>query len=235
MMYEWKTEHIRFMRDAAAYGNYHQKLAEKLLPHLKQGGRICDAGCGMGYLTQALLPYFSEVTACDISAKALDELRYRAGGESNLRTICGDIADNPPTVPYDGMVFCLFGAPGLVLRVAKQQCSGVVCVICRGSLRHRFSIGEEVLHTDGVGNLEQLLKKNVIPFSREEFTPEFGQPFRTRQEAVAFFRLYNCGDASPTEEDVAAQLTETGRTDFPFYLPQKKDLALLCFDSRDIP
>lgn len=234
MMYQWRPEHIRFMRDAAAYGNYHRRLAEKLLSYLPSGGRICDAGCGMGYLSQALAPYFGEVTACDVSQAAMQELQMRIKPQENIRCICGDIEENPPQEPYDGMVFCLFGSSEVVLRIAKEQCRGPVCVVSRAKRVRRFSVGHQVLHRDSANQLTQLLRRMDVPFQREEFSLEFGQPFCSEKDAMAFFELYNQGDRAPKESDVTARLSETGRSDFPYYLPEEKHLVLLCFDSRDL-
>ena len=234
MMCEWKAEHIRFMRDAADYGDYHRRLAAKLLPYLPRGGRICDAGCGLGDLALALAPYFSAVTACDVSRRAIYELRQRSGEADNLRIVWGDIDENPPQTPYDGMVFCLFGAPQKVLETAKAQCRGPVCVVDRGRRDHRFSLEQQMLHSDSADWLRQTLKERGIPFQTEVFSLEFGQPFRSREDAIAFFTLYNRGGHVPTWEEVSPRLAETGRSDFPLYAPEKKELHLLCFDSRDL-
>ena len=235
MMYQWEAEHIRFMQDAADYGDYHRHLAEKLLPHLPPGGRICDAGCGLGYLAEQLTPYFQEVTACDISPNAIREIQRRIERMDHLHLICGDIRKHPPQTPYDGMVFCLFGSWEEILLTAKEQCRGPVCVVSRGDRRHRFSVGRQNPHTDHASDLAEMLQKERIPFHREDFSLEFGQPFHGKEEAMAFFRLYNCGDREVEEKDIEKRLIETGRTDFPLYLPQEKELTLFCFNGCDIP
>lgn len=234
MMCEWKAEHIRFMRDAAAYGDYHRRLAEKLLNYLPPDGRICDAGCGLGDLALALAPYFQEVTACDVSSVAMQELRSRTETQDQLRMICGDIAKNPPQIPYDAMVFCLFGSPQQVLDVAKEQCRGPVCVIHRGCREHRFSLESQRWHSDSGVEMMRILQRMGVPYQQETFSLEFGQPFRSREDAAAFFALYNRDGRVPAWEAIAERLVETGRSDFPLYAPEKKNLLLLCFDSRDL-
>ena len=233
MMYEWKAAHIRYMRDASDYGDYHRRLAEKLLPHLPQGGHICDAGCGLGDLTLALSPYFRQITACDVSADALQELRRRVKQE-RIRLLCGDVRENPPQTPYDGMVFCLFGSPETVLQVASAQCRGTVCVICREQRARHFSVDEQAMHSDDPDRWVRLLDRAGVPFYQERFSLSFGQPFRSREDAIHFFALYNQEEKMPEWECVAARIEATGREDFPFYAPQEKALRLLCFDSRDL-
>ena len=66
-MFEWNADKVRFMEDAAAWGDFHARLAAALAPYL--GGRICDAGCGTGHLSLALSPYVKQVTAVDVSGQ----------------------------------------------------------------------------------------------------------------------------------------------------------------------
>ena len=233
MMCEWNEEHIRFARDAADYGDYYSCLAEKLLKYLPRGGRICDVGCGMGDLSLALSLYFAEVSACDVSPTAIAELRCRMDGEK-IRVICGDIAKNPAEIPYDGMVFSLFGSPEQILDIAAWQCQGTVCVVNRSNREHRFSLEKQTLHHDSAGELMEALQMRGVPFQAEEFTLEFGQPFRSEEDAMAFFTLYNRENRQPSWESVLARLRKTGRQDFPLYAPEAKGLHLLCFDSRDL-
>ena len=75
MMFLWKPDMIRFMRDASEHTGYHADLAARIVPHLKEGARVCDAGCGLGYLSLALAPLAAQVTAVDRNADALSVLR----------------------------------------------------------------------------------------------------------------------------------------------------------------
>ena len=70
-MFQWNEEKLRFMEDAAAWGDFHARLAATLAPYLPGDGHICDAGCGTGHLSLALSPYVRQVTAVDVSGEAL--------------------------------------------------------------------------------------------------------------------------------------------------------------------
>ena len=70
-MFQWNEEKLRFMEDAAAWGDFHARLAAALAPYLPGDGHICDAGCGTGHLSLALSPYVRQVTAVDVSGEAL--------------------------------------------------------------------------------------------------------------------------------------------------------------------
>ena len=50
-MFQWNEEMVRFMRDASEYSDYHRRLVQWMLPDLHPGDHICDAGCGLGYLS----------------------------------------------------------------------------------------------------------------------------------------------------------------------------------------
>ena len=54
MMQWWTPDAVRFMRDASEYGAHYTLLSEYLMRWLPADGHVCDAGCGLGYLAQAL-------------------------------------------------------------------------------------------------------------------------------------------------------------------------------------
>ena len=67
-MFQWNEEMVRFMRTASEYGDYHRRLVQRMRPALHSADHICDAGCGLGYLSLALAPYVRRVTAAEYRA-----------------------------------------------------------------------------------------------------------------------------------------------------------------------
>lgn len=238
-MFLWKPEMIRFMRDASEQCDYHKKLAAKIAPHLPSDAEICDAGCGLGYLSLALAPYCKSVTAADISRDALNVLEENrsARGCENVRILCGNIADLPPVRPYDAMVFCFFGSAGPILRLAKAQCRGKIVIIKKNWEEHRFTIGHKRLAHETFTVLQEKLSAAGIPFTAEAFALEMGQPLRSLTDAVEFFHTYSRDDdpQAITEETVLPRLTQTDDARFPFYLPQNKEMGFITLDTGDIP
>ena len=110
-MQRWSPEIIRYLYTAADHSRYYQDLARQLGAFLRPEDRVCDAGCGLGLLSRALLPYCAHVTAVDRSPAAVAALRAR-GEDPKLSALTGDIRELPPRQPYDAMVFCLFGGTG---------------------------------------------------------------------------------------------------------------------------
>ena len=237
-MFQWNEEMVRFMRTASEYGDYHRRLVQRMRPALHSADHICDAGCGLGYLSLALAPYVRRVTAADRSEAALDVLRQNcaARGIRNIDILSGELQPVPLAAPYDAMVFCFFGRMEEIAAVAKAQCRGTVFVFKKNYTSHRFSVGEHPAGWDSFRAGADWLTERGVPFEAETLEPEMGQPFRSMEEARQFFRLYS-RDADKsviTDEFLRGRLAETGREDFPLYLPHKRQVGYLQFESKDL-
>ena len=238
-MFQWNEEKVRFMEDAATWGDFHARLAALLAPELPAAGRICDAGCGTGHLSLALSPYVKQVTAVDISEEALSLLAENCRKQEirNVEIRCGDIARLPPEQPYDAMVFCFFGHIEEILAISAAQCRGTVLAIMRNDGCHRFSAAQSAIRHGGYPRGAAELTARGIPFRAWEGELPMGQPFRTLNDARRFFELYRRdGDTTPVTDDfLRARLTETGREEFPLYLPQNRRFGLLRWETCEIP
>ena len=238
-MFEWNADKVRFMEDAAAWGDFHARLAAALAPYLPREGRICDVGCGTGHLSLALSPYVKQVTAVDVSGEALGLLadNCRKRHITNIDIRCGDIARLPPETPYDAMVFCFFGHIEEILTISAAQCRGTVLAVMRNDAAHRFSAAQPAIRRGGYPRGREVLTARGIPFHACEMELPMGQPFRTLDDARRFFQLYrHPGDTTPVTDDfLRTRLTATGREDFPLYLPQSRCFGLLRWNVGDMP
>lgn len=235
----WYEDMIRFQSDASEYGSYHQLLLQNMLPWLDPDMHICDAGSGLGHLALALAPHVRRVTAVELHPDAAGVLEggCRRLGISNVRSLCGDVEQLPPEMPYDAMVFCFFGQPRQILRLARQQCRGQVFVFTRNYRNHRFSAGTHAAGRPGFPELCALLRELGIEARTETFRAEFGQPLRDWEDARRFFALYSRDpDRTAVAEVYLKQhVLETGREDFPLYLPHQKHMGFLTFPAQSIP
>lgn len=238
-MFQWNEEMVRFMRTASEYGDYHRRLVQRMRPALHSADHICDAGCGLGYLSLALAPYVRRVTAADRSEAALDVLRQNCAerGIRNIDILSGELRPVPLAEPYDAMVFCFFGRMEEIAAVAKAQCRGTVFVFKKNYTSHRFSVGEHPAGWDSFRAGADWLTAHGVPFEAEALELEMGQPLRSMEEARQFFRLYSrdADKAAITDEFLRGRLVETGREDFPLYLPHKRQIGYLQFSSEDLP
>ena len=239
MMQLWYEDMIRFMRDASEYGTYNQELASLLAPELTRDMHICDAGCGLGYLSLALAPYAGRISAVERNPEPLAVLEEncRIRQISNIEIRCGAIQEVPPARKYDAMVFCFFGRGPEILDVAKKQCDGTVYIITRTYTSHRFSVGEHPTGSYGYRGSQALLRELGIPYEERTLALEFGQPFRSLGDARRFYEIYS-KDADKsliTDEFLLNKLESTGQTMYPYYMPHLRSLAILKFRAVDIP
>lgn len=237
-MFQWNEDRVRFLRDASEYSDYHRLLAGWMQPRLHPTDHICDAGCGLGYLSLALSPYVRRVTAVDHSGEALAVLRENCArrGVANIDILPGDIQSVPPVAPYDAMAFCFFGGIEEVAAVARAQCRGTVFVFKKHYATHRFSVGSHPTGRDSFHVAAAWLRDRGVPYDAAELELEMGQPLRSLADARRFFTLYS-RDADKsviTDEFLRAKLVDTGRADFPLYLPQKRAIGCLRFSAADL-
>ena len=66
------------------------------------------------------------------------------------------------------------------------------------------------------------------------FTLEFGQPFRSVADALAFFRLYSRDGTAPARQELEARLEPSPWPDYPLYLPNPKPLCLLAIPAAQL-
>ena len=237
MMYLWKPEMIRFMRDASEYGSYSSELARLMLPYLTEDSRVCDAGCGLGYLSLELARRVRTVTAVDVNEDALRVLRGNCAqrGIGNVEAVCADVFTLKPKEKFTHMVFCYFGDIDAIAAHAQSLCDGPVFIFNRNYEMHRFSAAESAgseanSHEAACRRLTEL----GIPFIAQEMEAEFGQPFRSLAAARRYYALYSSGSDPDAEADppVIDRLVETGREDFPYYLPYRKKTGCIIIDRQ---
>lgn len=231
MMQRWSEDTIRFMEDASSFGNYHKELAEILLPYLPIDGHVCDAGCGLGHLALALTERCERVTAVDASENALRGLMNR-DRPYNLRVLHGDVFAMEET--YDAMVFCYFGKADEILRLAKSGRVDKILVVRRDCSVHQFSGGAVPRKEHSINMLSRTLNENQIPYISKNIALELGQPFRSMEDALKFFQLYNKSDVAITPENLNGKLISTGRKDFPYYYPNVREMELIVFETKDL-
>lgn len=239
MMYQWRPEMVTFMKEASAYNQFHEIYAKHIHKYQKGETHICDAGCGLGYLSLALAKYYSQVTAVDIASRPLEVLRENISVQAihQIEVIEGDLKTYCPPKPFEAMVFCFYGSLDEVLSLAKKQCSGQIYIIKRNWTHHRFSLENKEIERFTHDESKAYLQMRKIPFQEELIEVEMGQPFRDFESAINFFKLYSRVELS--EEDLiktlSSKLVENGSGEYPLYLPMKRTVGLTVISVKDIP
>ena len=239
MMFLWRPCMIRFMKDASEFGTYHEALANNIFEQLPGGAHVCDAGCGLGYLSLALAKGCRKVTAVDVSKDALNVLRENiaAQGKANIEVLEGDISALPPKTPYDVMVFCFFGGTKLTLRVAKEQCKGKLILIKRDWHTHRFNLGQKPIERFTLNRTLEELSALRVRTQVQRLEIDLGQPFRSVEDAVEFFRTYDREERFvPIDaSEVQSRLVPLDSGGYRYYLPSVNRIGIIQVDVRDIP
>jgi len=231
---EWDEDTVRLMADALEHASYSRELAQMIGPKLPPNAHVCDAGCGLGYLSLELARYAGKVTAVDISERALRVLGSRCA--KNIEIRCADIEQAAPERRYDAMVFCLFCGGRKGLRIAREQCAGEVFMVLRDDPASRFSCGAQETDYEIYADMCSLMDEMGIPYEKEEKLLECGQPFRSMEDARLFFSRYNRScKAQVSDQDFAHRLQATGRSDFPYYMPHRRRVGMLRFRAEDVP
>lgn len=228
-MFKWTQERIAYMDDACRRTDFHQRLAAELSPYLRRTNRICDAGCGLGYLSLSLAPYVGAVTAVERDSQALAvlEREVKARGIANVTAVQDDVLAYRPDTRFDAMVFCFFGSMEEIVATAARCCRGTVLAVVRNDARHRFSGKSRGPGRHSYETACRILTEKGINFTTRTASFAFDQPFRSLEAARRFFELYG------GSEDWRARLVETGDPEFPWQLPSRRDFGLIVFQAGD--
>ena len=237
-MFEWNPDKIRFRIDSVQNSTFHQQIARVLACKYDDPSVIslCDAGCGLGFLSLALSEHFKQITSIDISPLALSVLQREAAsrGIRNINILQEDLLDDPSVVPglYDGMVFSFFGNVSEILQIAAPRCRNRIFILKKNDQHHRFSVSHAVREHDSMAWALADLRERGLPFTKEDMSIEDGQPLRSLDDAQLFFHLYARGEDHHliTRDYVKSLLQETGDDEFPYYYQRACVFSILTVD-----
>lgn len=228
MLTNWTPERIRRMQEADACTGFGRQMAALLRDDLPIGGTLCDLGCGLGLADLALARDMAEITCIDRSETAIEALRQEAAqrGIGNLQAVCADAEEAAGT--YDAVTALFFGGAEVYDRffpLARQVFLLAVNRSCIGTF------GPEARKTAKNIDLAQVLADldaRGLSCTLRECSLEFGQPFRTLSDAADFLRDNTAPmDDAEVSDYLQTHLQETGREDFPYYLPHRKEFGLI--------
>lgn len=235
----WSEERIRFQKDAAEVVGFYDVLATRIAPQIAPHSLICDAGCGLGYLSLALAKKCREIVAVDRSDSALSVLKKNLQQKQIFNVIpqLGDICRLPIDRPYDVMIFCLFGNTLDTLKIIKQQCRSHAILIKKNWNRHRFALDSANIYPTHFSRALEKLEQLGIHYSSAQCQLEMGQPFRSMEDAARFFRLYQCGNRpkSLQRKEIEAKLLRTTSAAWPYFFPAPHSVGMIILHAADIP
>jgi SAM-dependent methyltransferase len=237
-MHHWKPAMIHFMQDASEHSSYFTDLAHRILPHLTSDMRVCDAGCGLGYLSLELAPYVAHIDAIDKVPAVIGSLRRLLArrGLTNVTPQTAYLESTDARTHYDAMIFCLAVPFDEAEAIARAHRAKKLIVIHK--LKH---ITADVVSTRCPGNLysssDDPSVVNLVTGGGREcrgevITLELGQPLHSLADATAFFETYrdDLNAGSPDLSPLFSKLEQHDSPDFPYYFPMQRRLCLFTLD-----
>lgn len=236
-MSDWSPEIVRFMEDAASESEYFAKLAGLVTEGLHTGGRICDAGCGMGQLAAEMARLGYSVDAIDSSPAAIAAacgLVQREGLGGSVSAYEADYRTYRGNAPFDRMVFCLSASVSNAFAAACAVRAKSLVVVNKVHPRMEYKseclVGRPIL-SDAHAEFFDLKTAGIV-CSVCEIELEYGQPFRTLDDARRYFSLFRTRKypLGATDRDLRHELEERRSEAFPWYLPVTRRLSIFEVD-----
>ena len=231
--FKWDEQNIRWYLDAAANTGFHKTLAQSVLPYLDQGATLCDIGCGLGRLDLEIAPYVSALTAVDINKNAINILKRDAEALRlhNLHTCIHDAKTLDGD--FDVLLMSFFGQPNMP-DFQKLRCRKIIRIINTNNNSRFYPERHKCREKATVADVSEELNANGAVYKLELHAIEFGQPLRSLRDAELFVKS-NAPEAENSEicEFLNENIVRTGREDFPFYLPNMKELGIFVINAEE--
>ncbi|MBN2794116.1 MAG: class I SAM-dependent methyltransferase [Clostridia bacterium] len=227
-----------FMSDAYEYNKTHLALMSYIKKEIKSTDYVCDAGCGLGYMSLALAKHCTKVDSVDLAQPPLEILRANITKENitNINVIEKNINNHMPEQMYDKMVFSFFGSTEEALRIGKKMCKDQLILFKNDSSFHRFTMKQKPNKGHTFETSKRTLEKLNIPYRVDKILLEMGQPFRTLEDAQVFFNLYNREPNEPVNlEVIKSSLKQIKGTEFQYFYSVLKPIAIIKVKTKDIP
>jgi len=230
----WNEQSFRWFKNASDYTGYNQKLAEILKEYIKPGGTLCDVGCGAGHIDFALAGHCSKISCVDISQDAVDAVAETARDKQleNITAICMDGAKL--TGSWDTVMALFHGGDDCFEKYFPLATDCLILAVHASRLGDFGPEGRKVRKCSDTGQFERMFQERGIRYTLRNLSLEYGQPFTDRTDAADFVRAYTLPMEDMEMEDyLSKSLVETGRADFPYYLPKKKKFGLFVIRRKE--
>ena len=232
MRFRWSDQSIQWFLNASEYTQFHKKLSKKLLPFLSKHDRVCDYGCGLGRLDIALAPHVSFIKALDINPIVIDHLSQDVLnlGLQNISSLCVDSKEH--TESCDVGIMSFFGIGEKEMLLYRGHCKKkLIRIVNMKNQSTLYPHEYRKTRKDTVAIIKNELENSAISYQFIEIYLEFGQPFRSMNDAMHFVQ-FHAPDAVKTEIEsfLSKYIIEISHERYSFYLPNKKHLGIFVLD-----
>ncbi len=233
----WGEKAAAWFINASVYTGFHAQLAEILKRHMESDCSLCDLGCGVGLIDFALSRHLRHITCVDISGEALAVLEREAKsrGLHNLSIVHSDAAMIQGSWDYGLMLFFhgqLFDHTHRYLSLFRRKLFYIVHADPLETEKDRHPGRSKC---SSVSLIREAIDRHGIQYQLEEYALEYGQPFRSHEEAVDFVQSYRlCPEG--TEPDFLKDRLRPARKDqaqYRWYLPHTKRFGMFIIEGGE--
>lgn len=230
-IYRWNSDMIYFMDQASKDTEYYKELATHIAPYLTKDSVLCDIGCGLGDLAMELSKLCKKVYAIDISEQAIEDLKRKLNEEniSNVEALCTDVFGWRPDEKIDAAVYCMFGTLKEIENIGRHLQVDQQIIVRRMSKQHQFRIKEKREHRHSAQEMLEDLQDTGHQCQYQEMTICLDQPFKSFDEAIRFFELYNRTPEKLSAEEVRSRITEQDDDEYPYVFQSEKKMGIIQF------
>ena len=224
MFFDWDEQVASWYEAAGAYTGYNKKLSEILLGHMEKKNSLCDLGCGLGLTDFYMAESIGSVDCFDISKLGVDYINSRAKREnrSNIRARVADAAGI--SGKWENVTAIFHGDLENMPKYVDYATDRLIIVTHGQSFGNISPKGHKVKKKATIESVGETLDKSGISYELFRYELENGQPVRSIDDAINYTVMFSVGnpDRETAREHVMERITETGRVDFPYYLPNTK-------------
>ncbi|AFM01898.1 methyltransferase family protein [Desulfitobacterium dehalogenans ATCC 51507] len=231
MNFEWNENTVRWYEDAERHTGFFKNIAELVGPKLAEYSTLCDIGCGIGMVDLELSRYIDRITCIDIHPYAIETLK-KSIQTRNLTNITPLTMDcNSIEECWDVIFISFFGSREL--EQFLSHCKKLIAVVGRKSQAELYPEKYRRFQKNTAKEVEEGLIRKGIPYSLTETVFEFGQPFRSEEEARNFVRTQS-HNISPhdLENFITERLVAIGKGEFSLYLPRQKPIGVFEIEGK---
>ncbi|MDR1028258.1 MAG: class I SAM-dependent methyltransferase [Clostridiales Family XIII bacterium] len=238
-----ETDRNIFYKQAGAYTAFHKKLGVLLEPYLDKRWDVVDIGCGLAFIDFEIAPHVKSVTAVDIDAEIIDEVKEQIdeklwGEHARKAEIAPIVADWKclDDAAWDVVMTCFYSVPFDEMKdlLAKGRRRAILIVHGRKP-NGKFDPLEDEARKCTAEDMESYLKREGYRYRKNVAELQFGQPFKTIEDIHLFLNQFP-GFAGPVlDEDfdpekhmlsTEERIIKTNRYDYPYYLPKSFNVAI---------
>ena len=232
-MFQWTDESIDWWKRAVPYSDYYKILIRIFREYLSRDETIFDIGCGLGNVSLELSPFVRRIKGFDINERVLNEFKkeIQRRGIDNI-SVSSEKWEKFKEPKCDTVIACSFGIMkndlNSFLKIARKQ-----VLVVRG---RKEDPGMPVLPQGKeyrAGEEEKYLQEQKIPYYKRIVYAEFGQPLRSREEAVEFVRFYGMNDEEKINAFLDNKLITLQQGRDRYFLPNRKEVVIFVIPKED--